>query len=139
LRSRSQPPPKFFLDRGLGVYSIAEALIQEGIEIQTLRERYGEVEGQKIKDEKWIREATLDGYILLHKDKRVRRRPNEKRALIESESRSFALSSGNLSGAEATARYLRNWPRILRAIRRRPAPFFYVVLEHGIELRRLDP
>jgi hypothetical protein len=139
LRSRSYPPPKFFLDRGLGVYSIAEALRDAGIEIQTLRERYGEAEGQKVADEKWITEATLDGYILLHKDKRVRRRANERQALIESEARSFALSNGNLKGADAADRYLRHWTKILRAVRRHPAPFFYVVLEQGIELRRLDP
>ena len=139
MRSRRRPPPKFFLDRGLGVYSIAEALIREGIEIQTLRDRYGEAKGQQIQDETWIKEATLDGYVLLHKDKRVRYRPNERRALIESEARSFALSNGNISGADASARYLRHWTKILGAIRRRPAPFFYVVLDHGIESRRLDP
>jgi hypothetical protein len=104
-----------------------------------MRERYGEQAGQQIPDQMWIEEATRDGFILLHKDKRIRRMPLERRALILANARSFALSNGNLSGADASARLLRNWPNILRAIRRRPAPFFYVVLEDRIEIRRLDP
>jgi PIN like domain len=139
LRSRSEPPPKFFLDRGLGAYSIAGALRNAGIEVQTLRDRYGEEEGQKTNDEKWIEEAAHDGYVLLHKDKRIRYRTIERRALISAQARSFALSSGNLSGADASARLLRNWPKIIRAIRQRPAPFFYVVFDDRIEPRRLDP
>ncbi len=140
MRSRSSdPPPKFFLDRGLGVRSIAQALCAAGVELQTLRDRYGEKPGQAIRDVQWIEDATRDGYVLLHKDKRIRYNAVERRALIEFSARSFALSSGNLSGAEASARLLRLWPNILRAVRRQPPPFFYVVLDDRIDLRRLDP
>jgi hypothetical protein len=76
--------------------------------------------------------------VLLHKDKRIRRQKIECRKLVEVEARSFALSSGNLSGVAASDRVIRNWPKIEQAIERRSAPFFYVVLEDHIEPRRLD-
>jgi hypothetical protein len=107
--------------------------------LQTLRDRYGEKPGQAIRDEQWIEDATRDGYVLLHKDKRIRHRTVERRALIRASARSFALSSGNLSGADASVRLLRLWPKILRAVHRQPPPFFYVVLDDRIELRHLDP
>lgn len=106
--------------------------------MQTLRERYGEQAGQLVADATWIEEATRDGYVLLHKDKRIRRQKIECRTLVDVEARSFALSTGSLSGAAASDRVIRNWPKIARAIARRPGPFFYVILENDIELRRLD-
>lgn len=138
MKSPAGPPPRFFLDRSLGVYWIAEALRDAGLEVQTMRKRYGEQVGQRTRDEKWIEEATKDGYILLHKDKRIRFRDIERQAMVRSHARSFALSNGNLSGADACACILRNREKILRAVRLRRASYFYVILENKVEPRRLD-
>ena len=90
-----------------------------------------------VADKDWIVEATAHGLILLHKDKRIRYNPIEKAALIESRARSFALGNGNLTGADSASRLLEHWTEIEKAARR-DGPYFYHVLEGGIESRKLD-
>lgn len=125
-------PPRFFLDRGLNAESIAAALRGAGLDCQTMDDRYGQEAGKHIEDPQWITEATEDGLILLHKDKKIRRRPIEKAALIESEARSFAMANGNITGAEIVARFINNLPRMLNVIERRGGPYFYHVHAHKI-------
>jgi hypothetical protein len=64
---------RFFLDRGLGSRIVPEALRQAGWMLETMDERYGKAESQKIKDTQWIEEASLAGDVLLCKDLAIAR------------------------------------------------------------------
>ncbi|HVF06896.1 MAG TPA: hypothetical protein VNA20_18810 [Frankiaceae bacterium] len=44
----SAPQPRFFTDRSLGSRVVPDALRAAGLEVQTMRERYGERRAQEI-------------------------------------------------------------------------------------------
>ncbi len=80
----------------------------------------------------------MDGLVLLHKDKEIRLKPLERVAFIDCKARSFALSNGQLTGAEGSRRILAQMSKILRVLRKQPGPFFYLIFEDHLEPRPLD-
>lgn len=70
------------------------------------------------------------------KDAEIRRRPAEKRALIDHSVRAFCLSGGNLRAEEMAARYIRALPAMARACRGDAGPFLYAV--HTDRIASLD-
>ena len=66
-------------------------------------------------DETWLSElAKRPKLVVLTKDTRIRKRPLERLALENAQLRVFALSAGNLSGADQAAAFVRALPRIRR-------------------------
>ena len=134
MRRRGQPPelpPEFFLDRSLGRHVVAQALRQEGLTVQTLSERYPETE-EFVEDEFWIREVTDAGLIILMKDDRIRRKPREQQAILDSGARAFVVTNANLTGEQLAALFVDNRHRIIRRSRH-PGPYIY-----GVYPRRLE-
>ena len=82
----AEPPPEFFLDRSLGRHIVADALRAVGLIVQTLHERYPETE-EFVEDEVWIREVTEAGLVILAKDDKIRRKPREQQAILDSGAR----------------------------------------------------
>jgi hypothetical protein len=97
---------------------------------------YGEEAGQRTADERWLRDAGANGWIVLMKDDAIRRRPAERDALIEAEVRAFCLTNAQLRAVEQTERFVSNRHRILQQARK-PGPYIYGVYPSG--LRRLWP
>lgn len=91
--------------------------------VQTLAERYPDTE-EEVADETWIREATQDGFIILMKDDRIRRKPLERKAILESGARAFVVTNANLTGAEVASLYVANLHRIIQRART-PGPYIY--------------
>jgi hypothetical protein len=82
-------------------------------------------------DAAWLKAlAGRPELIVLTKDTRIRRRTNERDALRAARLRVFALSSGNLPGADQAAAFVRALPRI-RRFARRPGPFIARVTATG--------
>jgi hypothetical protein len=138
VRRRDRPPeasPEFFLDRSLGRRVVPDALRAAGLVVQTLAERYPEVD-ELVPDETWIREATADGLILLMKDDAIRRKPAEREAILESGARAFVVTNANLTGEQIAALYLENRNRIIQRART-PGPYIYGVYPGRLE--RLFP
>jgi len=79
--------------------------------------------------------ASERSWILFMKDQRIRRRPAERQAIIDSRARCFCLSDGNLGFADMARRYLANWPAIVKASTQ-PGPFLYSV--RAAEIARLE-
>jgi hypothetical protein len=96
---QAEPPPEFFLDRSLGRHVVADALRAEGLAVQTLAERYPETE-ELVEDEVWIPEVTAAGLVILMKDDRIRRKPREQQAILESGARAFVVTNANLTGEQ---------------------------------------
>ena len=86
-----------------------------------MAEVYGEMAGQRLKDEVWLEDVGRRGWVVLMKDDAIRRRPAEREALIASAVRAFCLTNAQLRGAEQAERLVRNRHRIL-AQARRPGP-----------------
>ena len=81
--ARREPPPEFFIDRSLGRRHLADAVRGHGYVAHTLSSVYGEQAGQHVPDERWLRDAGVEGWIVLMKDDAIRRRPAERDALTE--------------------------------------------------------
>lgn len=95
------PAPVFFLDRCLGKGAVAQALRAAGVRVEVHDDRFA----KDCPDEQWIRAVGKWGWIILTKDKRVRRNSTERRALADAQAVVFMLSSGNSTGAENAAAY----------------------------------
>lgn len=97
---------------------------------------YSEDAGQRITDERWLRDVGAKGWIVLMKDDAIRRRPAEREALVEAGVRAFCLTNAQLRAAEQTERFISNRHRIIQQARK-PGPYIYGVYDKG--LRRLWP
>ncbi|HEY2323667.1 MAG TPA: hypothetical protein VGJ82_12475, partial [Thermoanaerobaculia bacterium] len=94
-RSAAKPPDLvFFVDRSMG-RQIAVALSEAGVKTITHDSVFQE---QDTPDDVWLARAGSEGWIVLTKDKLIRRRPLERQALIASGVRAFVFTGGNLSG-----------------------------------------
>jgi PIN domain-containing protein len=127
--------PFVFVDRSLGRIQVPRLLRAGGIELITLAEHYCQPRDEEIDDPTWIAEASARGWILFMKDQRIRRRPAERQAIIDTRARCFCLSDGNLGFTDMARRYLTNWPAIVAASAA-PGPFLYSV--RASEIARLE-
>ena len=126
---------EFFVDRSLGRKHLPEALRAEGMTVHTMASVYGENRAQSLKDVDWLADAGKQGWVVLHKDSAIRRRPAELQALRNAKLRTFCLVNAQLKGHEQTARFIDNLEAIIRRSSR-PGPFIYAISERG--LRKID-
>jgi PIN like domain len=86
---------------------------------------------QDTPDEVWLARAGVEGWVVITKDKLIRKRPIEHEALLASGVRAFVFSGGNLSGVEMTESIIGSLPRMLRIIGKTPAPFIARITGSG--------
>jgi hypothetical protein len=99
---------------------LGAALIDAGVQAITHDSVFAE---QDTPDEVWLARAGKEGWVVLTKDKLIRKRPIEREALLSSGVRAFVFSGGNLSGVEMAESIVRALPRMARIIASTPAPF----------------
>lgn len=126
---RNAPPEVLhcFIDECLGRHAVPNALRAAGVAIVLHHELFpGGTD-----DAAWLRAlVNRPDLVVLTKDARIRHRTIEREALHASRLRVFALSSGNLSGADQAAAFVRALPKI-RRFARRPGPFIARVTATG--------
>ncbi|HZJ29611.1 MAG TPA: hypothetical protein VFD37_06455 [Solirubrobacterales bacterium] len=125
----------FLADRSLGK-SIAIALREVDLDVRAMDEVYGDRDGQRILDEDWLRDAGRNGWAVLTKDKRIRRRELERDALTEAKVRVFCLTTGKLTGDDQIERFVSNRFRIVQRARK-PGPYICGVYRN--EVRTIWP
>lgn len=133
-RSPAEPPPEFFADRSLGSEIVPAALRGAGLTVHVLVDVYPGHED--VDDETWIAEATANGWVLLTKDKAIRRNRAERDAVARTGARMFCIPSANLTAAEMAERLIHNQHRIIQHARK-PGPYIYAV--HSDRLERVFP
>ena len=74
-------------------------------------------------DEEWLTRAGREGWIVLTKDKWIRKRPIERQALVAAGVRAFVFTGGNMSGVEMAESIVAALPRMLQVMTTTPAPF----------------
>ena len=125
----SAPPEQLvcLVDECLGRYAVPDALKAAGARVVLHHELFP----TGADDESWLRAlAHRSDVIVLTKDSRIRRRLLERQALEKAKLRVFALSAGNLSGADQAAAFVRALPRI-RRLSKQPGPFIARVTATG--------
>lgn len=132
-----QPPePLFFVDRSLGRVTFPGLLREAGWNLVTLAEHYGVPQDQDVADTQWIEEATKQGWPILMKDKRIRYRPAEIRAVIEHKAKCFVVTRGDLTSTLYAERFNANRTAII-ATALQNGPFIYAV--HTDRIERMHP
>jgi hypothetical protein len=99
---------------------------------------------QDTPDEEWLTRAGQEGWVVLTKDKLIRKRPIERHALVAAHVRAFVFTGGNMSGVEMAESIVAAIPRILKIIATTEPPFIaritgsgaVLVIEEGAEERR---
>ncbi len=126
------PPPVFFLDRGLGRYLLAEALRKRGYEVLPMADVYTGGKDERVPDDDWILRADSEGWIALTKDYSIIRDHIE--TLATTSLRVFSLNNANLTGQQMAERFDHHLNRIVQRATK-PGPYLYVVGSKGLERR----
>jgi len=134
--SIAAPPdaPPLFIDRCAWSRRLGEALRDAGIPFIIHDDKFA----KDCADVDWLPVAGREGWIVITRDKNIRRKPNELKAFRGAKVVAFALASGNAS-AEDTARLVVGlYPKILRKVRgAKPPAMFSVTLAGTISPVRL--
>ena len=92
------------------------------------------------KDAVWLSEAGAHRWVVLRRDKHIRSRPGERRALLEHGLRTFCLTgAGNASKWDVLSLLVVNWSEIERIAREKPGPYIYSVTRRGVRILPLRP
>ena len=84
-------------------------------------------------DEEWLPVAGKAGWIVLTRDKNIRRKPNELRAFKENRVLAIVLTSGQASAADTADLVVRLYPKLIRKMQNsKPPAMFAVTLMGGI-------
>ena len=79
--------------------------------------------GSGTPDVEWLPKVGAEGWVLITKDKQIRKREIELRALREAGVRAFVLTGGSLTGAEQAHVLKVALPVMLRLLRRQAESF----------------
>ena len=105
----------FFADRNLG-RRFVEILRDAGVAI----ERHDDHFAQDTRDEDWIRTVASRHWVGITHDQQVRRRPNEKAAILDSSLRVIVVAS-RLPFPAVAEHFVRSIPQVERFLARHPA------------------
>jgi hypothetical protein len=108
VRKPPAPPPEFFVDRSLGPHISADAIRALGYVVHSMADAYPDREDQRVADTQRIADAAEHGWVVLTKDERITRQPDEQAALAASHLRVFALGTQSMTGPEMAERYVAN-------------------------------
>lgn len=87
--------PTLFVDRSLGK-GVGHRLREGGARVELHDDHFG----QNTPDSTWIPDVTARGWVILTKDKNIRRPHGEREDILTAGARVFTLASGNLNGQQ---------------------------------------
>ena len=118
----------FFVDRCLG-RQVGLALCEAGWKVERHEDHFPD----DAEDAAWLPVVGERGWVTLTKDKAIRRNEVERRAVVASGARVFALS-GNLTSKEMSEILLENKLKIARFLKNYQAPYIARVSRSGVAL-----
>lgn len=84
-------------------------------------------------DRHWLKTAGENDWIVLKRDKKIRKRPGERAALIEAGVRTFCLTAGgNYTRWQTLELLVSRWRRIEEIASSVPGPYIYAVTWAGV-------
>ena len=127
---RKQPQVIFFVDRCLESRSLVESLVEAGAVVR----RHSEFFKPDASDQHWLPEVGEKGWVVLTKDKNIRRNELERDALLAAGVRAFVLTLGNLTGDETAAILSSHLVKMRNMAISVPAPFVANVTRTSIRI-----
>lgn len=133
--SASSPDTQvLFIDRCAWSNRLGEALTAANISYIPHHQRFA----PDCPDEEWLPVAGKAGWIVLTRDKNIRRKPNELRAFKENRVLAIVLASGQASAADTADLVVRLYPKLMRKMQNtKPPAMFAVTLMGGISSVKL--
>jgi predicted Ser/Thr protein kinase len=113
---------------------VPEALRAAGVEIRV----HDELFAQGTEDVVWLREAGLNGWIVITRDDRIRYNQLEKQAVIAARLRFFSITSSSLTGEEAAALILAALGKMLRLCRQHSKRGFIAKISRGPDVKIIE-
>lgn len=93
--------PTFYVDRCLGKV-VVTALRAAGATVEAHDDHFA----QDAPDERWIPDVAERGWVILTKDKNIRRRAGERETVVTAQARIITLTSGNMRGPVMAALFV---------------------------------
>lgn len=84
---------------------------------------HDDVFAQNALDEDWLLAVGARGWVVITKDKLIRKRPLEREALLKAGVRAFVFIGGNMSGIEMAETIVSAVAKMRRIIQKTPPPF----------------
>lgn len=128
---------RFFFDRSLGQRALVSRLRDAGWDARTLAEDFGDERAQAMRDEEWIGQGTLAGFVLLAKDQKLAVRPLEAHAIYHYDARVIVFARGDMTSERMGDLCLQFSDKIHEVAAGR-GPFVYSVASHGVARKRLN-
>jgi hypothetical protein len=123
---------KFFFDNNLG-RQLPEGLKAFGEDACHLQDYFS----PDTNDEDWLKYIGEHGWFLITVDKRIRRRPLERQALISGKVGAFFLLGKSMSRWNYVTQIIRSWEKIKQIAERETPPFAYQVDRHGTSVDKI--
>lgn len=124
-------PLIYWVDRSLGKDIVTTALRAAGVKVTTYADLYPN--DPMVEDHVWIPEVSARGWVILTKDKNIRRSPIEIEALRNANSRYVCLSAGNMRGDEQAACLVQHWKTIDSVVIHKPVPLIVSVTRYHVQ------
>lgn len=118
--------PTFYVDRCLGK-TVPRELRAAG----ALVEMHDDHFAQDAVDDHWIPQVSARGWVILTKDKNIRRAGGERETVLLSNARVITLSSGNMRGADMAALFVSRITEMEQLAISHPPPFVAVLGASG--------
>ena len=117
----------FFIDHSLGGKLIAQRLLALGAQVEILADHFP----VDTPDVEWLKAVGDKGWIVLTKDKRIRRDSVERAALKSAGVRAFFLTQQALTGEEMADIFAGALQGMVNRGYSQPAPFIYTLSRGG--------
>lgn len=127
--SNAAPPDAhpLFIDRCAWSNRLGDALMELGIPFIPHHERFAPA----CPDEEWLEVAGKEGWIVLTRDKNIRRKPNELRAFREHGVIAFVLTGGDATAADTAALVTELYPKMMRRVKGTKPPAMFTLTMGG--------
>jgi len=126
--------PTLFVDRSLGK-SVGRLLRGVGVAVELHDDHFAQTE----LDRNWIPIVTGRGWVILTKDKNIRRPSGEREDVLLAGAKVFTLTSGNMNAANMAAIFIRFVDEIEQIAATQTPPFAYAVGPDGLQQIQLNP
>ena len=117
----------FFLDHQIGRYAVAEKLRAAGAKVEVHLDHFP---GDK-PDTEWIPEVARRGWVLITKDKNIRRNPLERAAYQAAKLRGFVATGKDMNAKELGELLVRCLSGMVRRAAGRPGPLLFTISRGG--------
>lgn len=118
----------FFLDYQIGRYVVADALRAAGARVEVHIDHFA----QSAPDVEWIPEVGRRDWVLITKDKNIRRNPLERAAYQSAKLRGFVVTGVDMGGADLAQLLVRALPGMVRRAAGRPGPLLFTISSGGV-------